>query len=777
MTMKIEADETRNRVALCCARRGRLRVTWVTPAVCRIQYAREGPFSTAALNRYGFIREQRSPVKFTVTEQADAVAIASDALTLRVDAESLRLALLDPSGARLVEESREARGSVAEGFAATFSLSKDVHFFGLGDQTRERIEHRGTRCRLWIENVERYVPIPLLLTDAGYALLVNTTRKVFFDLGADSDAAFGFEGSGATLDYYLIGGASLAQQIEAYTDLSGRPPMPPKWTFGLWFVSHMHVNAHEMLQDCLSFRREGIPCDAIGLEPGWMSENYDFSTGKKWHPERFHMPGHVSPEQPNFLHAARHLGFKPGLWLCNDYDLSFEEERRLRRVREQEGAAPDDQRAADSRGRGDLALEQDEHLQQARRLDALTKPQEAWYEHLEKFVDRGVLYFKMDGANQVLDHPDRLYGNGMTDDEMHNLYPLLYSRQMYEGFRRQTNRRPAIYTPAGWVGVQCFPGTWTGDTGGGVKPLVGCLNLGLSGHTYATCDMDDTRVEGIHFGFLLPWAQLCSWAYWKHPWFLPAELKACFRDYARLRYRLIPYLYSQAWQSHCTGMPLIRALPLAFPGDLRALNVLNAYLLGADLLVTAYDPEIYLPAGEWTDYWTGETHQGPKAFTYTPPPRRGGGLFVRAGAILPLQADMNYVGEEPETRITLEVFASDTNADADGACVLYEDDGITFDYEGGAFATTEIGLRRGEKGFALEIGERSNGYEGMPERCYVMKVHLQKPPQRVALGRKALRKETFADGTLPALRGWAYDRASNCLWVNTAAAAGVVTIV
>ena len=253
-----------------------------------------------------------------------------------------------------------------------------------------------------------------------------------------------------------------------------------------------------------------------------------------------------TPGRYTFLRAARRMGFKPGLWLCCDYDLSFEEERR---------AAARDAAGGDPRGGGqaERGFEQDEHLGHARRMDDLTKPQTPWYEHLRDFVSQGAEWFKQDGANQVLDHPDRLYGNGMHDDEMHNLYPLLYSRQMYEGFAEHTGRRPMCFTPAGWTGLQRWTGTWTGDTGGEERPLAACLNLTMSGHGMVTVDMEVTTPEGIHFGFLLPWAQLNSWNYFRHPWFQGKELQGIFTAYARLRYALLPYLYAAAWEAHRTG--------------------------------------------------------------------------------------------------------------------------------------------------------------------------------------------------------------------------------
>jgi alpha-glucosidase (family GH31 glycosyl hydrolase) len=228
-------------------------------------------------------------------------------------------------------------------------------------------------------------------------------------------------------------------------------------------------------------------------------------------------------------------------------------------------------------------------------------------------VDEGAHWFKQDGANQVLEHPDRLWGNGMTDARMHNLYPLLYSRQMLQGFREHTGLRTFTFTPSGWAGLQALTGTWTGDTGGGEGPLVACLNLSLSGHGMNTCDMDVTTPAGIQFGMMLPWAQLNSWNYWRHPWLQGERLQAIFTDYARLRYRMLPYIYSLAREARETGLPMMRAMPLHWPDASDAYDCLRQYMFGPSLLVSAFTDEVWLPEGIWHNFCPT-----PSSAIYTP---------------------------------------------------------------------------------------------------------------------------------------------------------------
>ena len=601
-----------------------------------------------------------------------------------------------------------------------FALPADRRFFGLGDHTRDRIEHRGTRGSLWIRNVKSYIPIPFVWTNDGVGLVMNTTRMVDFDLGATSADWFGFGAEGATVDYYVLAGPSPREILGRYTALTGRPALPPRWALGLWFICTTQYNAREFIDDCYTFRREHIPCDAIGLEPRWMSKIYDYSVDKDWSDERFHIPKWDRPGKANFVKASARMGFKLGLWLCNDYDLTYEEERGLKAQQAEEHG---DEAAAPE---GTFV---DERLQGARRLDATTRPDEPWFEHLKKFVDDGACWFKQDGSNQVLTHPDRLWGNGLRDDEMHNLYPLLYARQMHLGFREYTGRRTFGFTCAGWAGIQRYTGTWAGDTGGEHGPLAASLNLSLAGHGMTTCDMENTTKEGIHFGFFQPWSQLLSWSMWRHPWLLGDELKPVFLDYVNLRYRLLPYLYSVAWEAHTTGTPMMRAMPIDFAADAESHGLMRQYMFGPAFLVGAFTDRIYLPEGEWLDYWTGQLQAGPKWVEPDVPADRGGPLFVRAGAIVPMGRLMDYVGQKPDDELTLHIYPGDS-----GQFTLYEDDGTTYAFENGAFRTTEIRQGSTSSQLRVEVAAAAGTFEGtVVDRELRFVLHGLHQPQRVAL--------------------------------------------
>lgn len=658
-------------------------------------------FEDTGLNRYGFIKDDfGSSVSLEVAE-ADGV--------MRAVTERLAVSLKRDTGEIIIEDvgegsilSRQITAAFDGGGArVAFEAEEGVDWVGFGDQTRERLYHRGHRADCKVRNVKSYIPVPFFMSTTGVGILVNTTRRVSFDMCATDPDRYSWFVHGGGIDYYVMAGKDFRSLIGAYTDLTGKPKLPPAWAFGLWYVCRDRADVREVIEDALNFRREEIPCDVIGLEPGWMETRYDLSTEKKWNPERFPIPPYCVNGPNNFLDAIKRMGFHVELWLCNEYDLSHEEERRLdkrkREVDDGETAVFHD------------AAEVDEHFNTPRYLDPHTKPDEPWFEHLKKFVDQGIDFFKQDGAFQICDHPDRLWGNGMTDEEMHNLYPLLYCRQMLEGFENHAGRRGVVFTPAGWTGFQAWCGTWTGDTGGGLDTLPAMLNTSLVGHSWVTNDMQVVELEGVHFGYLQPWSQINSWNYFRMPWIQGQKVLEAHKFYARLRSRLVPYIYSHAYQSTLTGYPLMVPLTLEFPDDSRCGTVLHQYLLGRDLMVVVYKSETVFPEGRWKDYWTGKITEGGTTETIAWPENRGGGLYVRSGGIVPLGPVMRYRGERPLDDVDLYLFPDRIESSFE----LYEDDGVSFDHLEGRRATTPISTVVGDEGrISVNVGETAGDFEG-----------------------------------------------------------------
>jgi len=685
-----------------------VQIACLTPWLFRVQVSSTGKFHESPLLRYGIFKQDWPDCAVKVKESKTEATFKTAAAELSINLADGRCALKGKDGKALLSESAAPRSERDSGFAASFGLAKGELLYGMGDNDREHIQRRGQKYKVVVRNVECYSPATFLMSPSGWGLFMNTTWYHHVDAGATEPDTLTIEAAKGDLDYYLFAGDHLPDLLDKYTQLTGRPALLPRWAYGLTFVcDERGVRARDVLYEAFEFRRQGIPCDVIGLEPDWMSKHYDFTTDKQWSEERFHIPFWLKGDHHATFTAGLHnMGFKLSLWLCCDYDFSDYEEILLGRrsaARETHASSP--------------AFIDDPHFRPTC-FDKYTKRGEPWFEHLKKFVDDGAHAFKLDGANQINFHPDRRWANGMDDEEMHNLYPLLYNKEMSRGFKAHTNKRPMVYSSGGYAGIQQYSATWAGDTGGGAGPLASLLNHALSGHSNTSADLQVWDGPGVHFGFLLPWSQILSWHMYNQPWFQSDKQLEMIKFYAKLRYSLLPYLYSLAAEAHRSGMPLMRPMPLAFPDDPICADLTTQYLIGDSYLVSSFADTVHIPAGEWIDCWTGEHVVGPKTIPAKFPETRGGTLHVKTGSIVPMAPELAYTDQKP-----LETVIVDIHPGADASFSLYEDDGETLEHDNGAFSTTLFEL----SGKTFTIHPRQGTYQGMPEnRSYELVIHSDK---------------------------------------------------
>lgn len=669
-------------------------------------------WTESGLNRYGILKETWPAAAFTRT----GGTVATTAAELSVDAAQGTLRLKSRISAADVAI---APRTVGKGFAISFGLAKDERIYGLGDSGRDNLMRRGHRFDLWIRNNLCNIPIPMALSRNGWGVLLNSTWRHAFDCGAKDPDALICEANEGEIDFYVFTGRDYRELLDIYTQLSGRPALLPIWGYGFTYVCNQNIDQFALMNEVMNFRDRDLPCDVIGLEPGWMKKFYDNSIYKEWHSDRFYFPYWAPKGDHTWVGAMKRLGAKLSLWLCCDYDLFRYEEQCAaglakasgRQVEVPAGVTEtweDDRinpgaakKTAQKPSRHKEAMYRNLNCPEDDVPDGLLP----WFEHLKKFVDQGAQCFKLDGCNQFGEHPNRAWANGRSDEEMHNLYSDVYDKQMARGYEAYTGRRAMVYSAGGYAGVQQFVATWAGDTGGGAKPLASLLNLGISGHSNQSCDMTIGDVQSLHFGFLQTWSQQNNWDYWQQPWLYPPERVAVFKAYDQLRYRLLPYLYTAAAEAARTGWPVMRALPFVYPDDPAYDACVTTYLLGPDLLVSAFTPKISIPPGTWYDWRTGEPVTGPTVRDVKVTPSWGGSLYVRAGAIMPMWPQKYHVEKGWNEAVELHVWPG-----ADGAGELYEDDGISLDYRAGKGARTALTLKNG----FLTVGMRVGSFAGMP---------------------------------------------------------------
>ncbi len=581
---------------------------------------------------------------------------------------------------------------------------EDERFYGFGAANPDRLVLNG---KVYLQRVvyqSNEMPVPFLMTKAGYGILCNSTWWHAVDVCAKKKDEIQWYLPDGDVDFFIFAGDSLADLLERFTYVVGRPALLPKWAYGLAFLDQYTADQYEVMRNAAEFRRLGLPCDSISLEPGWMEKRYDFSVNKKWSNgprgkfliEEWARKNEYGNIDPNFFTAAlARYGFKLHLWLCCEHDFTVEEERRI--GNEIDPETPD------------------------------------WFTHLKAFMNDGASSFKLDPCHTVDNaNEGRVYANGKADPEMHNLIQTIFMRDMARGSEEHTGKRAMHHYCGAYTGTGAYSAASTGDNGGGLSTLAWTLTCGMSGISNLTCDMDIFKKDGLHYCFFTAWCQLNSWYGFSHPWWAGEEMEPIFEFYDKLRYRLLPYIYSTTIKANLTGMPVARAMPLMYE-DEELQNAISEYMFGEQFLVGAFDESIYLPAGSrWIDYWTGKVYEGGQTVTGQIPENRGGYLFVKSGAIIPTDEPKQYTKPGDTKHIILDMYP-------DGASYydFYEDDGESLEFREGKRAVTRISMVEGDGIVNIAITDREGEFKGIGERVYTARVFADKAPASVEVDGEA----------------------------------------
>lgn len=600
-------------------------------------------------------------------------------------------------------------------------IADDERFYGGGSTSREHIQHRGELLRMHTTYQHTEIPMPFLVSSHGWGIFNNTTRRNYFDVAYTSPDRLNIYTPYDEADFYIFVGDTMEDVIDSYTLLTGRPYLLPKWAYGLCFGPNMREDQWDILTDAVLFRQTDVPCDVFWLEPQWMEKRYDFSTRKKFNSKLFSPePYWVEDQYPKKLHnrlfigKLRNMGYHLGLWFCEEYDLSIQEEDNI----------------AVRQGRDTSGLEH-------------------WMDHIKTFIDLGVEGFKLDPARTIDEHTFRHYYNGRDDREMHNLNQVLLPKQMRLLTQNYTGKRSWHHYCAGWSGTQHWGASTSGDNGGGRTALFDQLNLGMSGFMNTSCDVmsvpAEQEMQSLHFGMFLPWVQINSWFSMMQPFYYNDFQQTLYRNAVKLRYELIPYIYSMALEGALTGMPMVRSMPLMFPSDRNLDDCCYQYMFGQWLCVGIFTNEIYLPEGVWTDAWTGERIvSGGETFTRTYPEDRAGLLFIREGAIIPCVEGLKYIGTEPFDTFTVKFYPH-----GESRYVMYDSDAESYGYEQGRVASTLFESRQEGKSITLTINPVQGSFENMPLlRNFNVEVHTDSSPRKVSVDGVSVSGWRYAEGVL-----------------------------
>lgn len=733
-------------------------------SIFRIKVSPRKDFTESLMERYELIKTDWSEVKTDISDKGGVWTLKTPEYSLAINKKTGVMTVKDSKGGKVIREVRflpekeglcgEMRSFINEKYAdlkvadngggiigddngkfgevdkheipaadavsiLSFSMEDGERFYGGGSTSRDHIQHRGEFLRMWTTYQQTEIPMPFMMSSRGWGVYNNSTRKSFFDIGNQQKSKFNIINTFDEADFFLMMGKDMPAILNEYTLVTGRTYVLPKWAYGLCFGPNMREEQFDILNDAVRFRQFDVPCDVFWLEPQWMEKRYDFSTKKKWNYDRFSPePYWLQDQYPKTMHnrlfigKLRSMGFHLGLWLCEEYDLSIQEE--------------------------DIIAE---------RTGGKLSGQEHWMDHLTVFMDQGVEGFKLDPARTIDNHTNWEYYNGRTDKEMHNLNQVLLPKQMRELGRKYNGKRTWHHYCGGWSGTQRWTASTSGDNGGGKTALYDQLNLGMSGFLNTSCDVmsvpRELEMQGLHFGLFLPWVQINSWFSMMHPFYYAKEEQDIYRFYVKLRYSLAPYIYSMALEAAQNGMPIVRSMPLCFPEDRNCDDMTYQYMFGDNFCVGIFTNEIYLPKGTWTDAWSGEkiVSKG-ETFTREYPSNRAGLLFIREGAIIPTQPDVEYLGARPFDRVILKVYPH-----GDSAYTMLDDDGESYEYENGGIASTLFESHERDGGVEVVVNPVQGSFKGMPsEREYSFRIQRDSRPASVSLNGAAVQDWTYEDG-------------------------------
>lgn len=733
-------------------------------SIFRIKVSPRKDFTESLMERYELIKTDWSEVKTDISDKGGVWTLKTPEYSLAINKKTGVMTVKDAKGGKVIREVRflpekeglcgEMRSFINEKYAdlkvadngggiigddngkfgevdkheipaadavsiLSISMEDGERFYGGGSTSRDHIQHRGEFLRMWTTYQQTEIPMPFMMSSRGWGVYNNSTRKSFFDIGNQQKSKFNIINTFDEADFFLMMGKDMPAILNEYTLVTGRTYVLPKWAYGLCFGPNMREEQFDILNDAVRFRQFDVPCDVFWLEPQWMEKRYDFSTKKKWNYDRFSPePYWLQDQYPKTMHnrlfigKLRSMGFHLGLWLCEEYDLSIQEE--------------------------DIIAE---------RTGGKLSGQEHWMDHLTVFMDQGVEGFKLDPARTIDNHTNWEYYNGRTDKEMHNLNQVLLPKQMRELGRKYNGKRTWHHYCGGWSGTQRWTASTSGDNGGGKTALYDQLNLGMSGFLNTSCDVmsvpRELEMQGLHFGLFLPWVQINSWFSMMHPFYYAKEEQDIYRFYVKLRYSLAPYIYSMALEAAQNGMPIVRSMPLCFPEDRNCDDMTYQYMFGDNFCVGIFTNEIYLPKGTWTDAWSGEkiVSKG-ETFTREYPSDRAGLLFIREGAIIPTQPDVEYLGARPFDRVILKVYPH-----GDSAYTMLDDDGESYEYENGGIASTLFESHERDGGVEVVVNPVQGSFKGMPsEREYSFRIQRDSRPASVSLNGAAVQDWTYEDG-------------------------------
>lgn len=556
----------------------------------------------------------------------------------------------------------DENGNVINAFE-TMYLYSDESFYGFGEKFNT-FDKRGQTVTVWQRDAQStnsdisYKGMPYFMSSAGYSVLMNTYTRTHFNMGAASGVSYTMETEDPYLDYYMFCNRDPKGLIRDYTALSGRSAMIPRWAFGFWMSRMSYMSRTELEEIVDNMAAFGMSVDVIHID-AWQP-NFEDSFVPSGVEELLSFDERRFPDPQGMIDSLREKGIRLSLWMF-PYVQAIDPEGRISnqfRTMSERGwlvKGPDGKPRVFSPGEGDV---------DAWKVAALDFTNPGLVEYMKGRIKRlmhmGVGVMKTDFSEELPE--DSVFFDGTTGLESHNKYPLLYAKTIYEASREakeEMGEKALLWGRSGYAGSQNYPANWAGDSSASKNNLhsllTGGLNLGLSGVSFwgfdiggfYNCDYsgqrvipeDEEYIRSVQMGLMSPLSRSHGQSTPREPWIYSETAQKAFLKINKLRYRMLPYLYSTGYETTREGIPMMRSMLLEFPEDLNTRNLSTEYMLGSSLLVApVFDQprhHIYLPRGSWIDLETGSRVEGNAWITY-PKQIDVIPLFLRENSMMPM---------------------------------------------------------------------------------------------------------------------------------------------
>lgn len=761
------------------AKHAQVLLDFCTEHLFRVRISWDGNFEQP--EHFMVVKYDWAPFHLEMKENEDAFVFSSAQLNVAVKKVPFAIEVTDREGKLLSKDGSDSK-RLAEGFSVSKALQAGEHFFGFG----ERMDFLDRRNKKVVLNVGRgkgtphevgaynvleanYAPVPFFMSTKGYGIFLHNSFATSWDMGASDPETYSFGAAAGELDYYFIYGPTFPDILGQYTALTGRSPLLAKFALGLhagtysggtWGYEELTSDRY-VIELARKFRELGIPVDLLWLDSTWRifgKNGGKGATSFEWR-STFKDPKGMFDS----LYAMNYQ--MVGLHLRPRFD-NGEQLNLLDQAREKGLVYPE------AGNKGEF-------------VDFFDRKSVDWWwdNGVMKVAEMGAKFLKTDEGSAFGGLANESDKTGPTDKQaqkLHNVFPIAYAKAPYEKFQEYNGMRGLNHTREGYAGIQRYPFIFAGDWPSEwqyFEPVIKAgLNIGLSGVGFWGHCMGgfehvadpELYIRWVQFGMFSPIAMVFGMEHpqYKEPWQYGEEALANFVKYDRLRYRLIPYLYSLSYEQYGTGIPMMRALAMHYQDDANVYGIADQYLLGERLMVCpvttkgAKTRTVYLPAGKWYDYWTGQKYEG-RQYIHVTTALDKLPIFAKEGAILPMQQDMDYVGARVLDYLSLDIFPG-----REGGFDLYEDDGRTLDYQQGKYALTSISMQGGQNSFTLNIKQTGNSFQA-PEYRYKAKIRYAENghPKKVFENGKELRQvPAGTDGQ----GSWSFDAKENVLYVQTA---------